>query len=567
MFYQTQLSKIGAGGAIDTQGKRLRFCGNLPVSVGDWVWTDGAVIFGHVPIRDSPLLPSVDGGIPAAFSNSKGFYSKTGRFKNYPIAVEDATPNWIVNGRRKYFHSDAPVFDAEISINENGIEDGLFTAELAVSNSDNVALYCVDGDAVLNDDAVVIKKDGTEISRVYLRDMAQAFIKIDEIKQEYPYDGFYLFKGRAQLLNFQLHTDGTWDALVISSVQCSLKYSSIGYSDFPEYDSIWRANGYSLAGDSSQEKYFGYVLNNLNEEPEVVSATYNNYLAQTGICQFKAEEFRPLWDAPTMSEWFSKPPGKPRNGGNFSTTVRYEAPIARIDPPKYVRNFHRFVLIYYLVHLNSKGIKNVLQEEFSDSSVEVYRKTFTLKEHNYESYNGYHCGTLLISEGHGPIWFWVSPDDVRIEVITNREILFQKDEDVVSNVKPFWRYPLQDEFFCQMNFWRILNVYDPDGNSIVINFAQSSDDTEQKIDVRIPEFRFVREDIDNVRWFLENDFKLPYIILPAVAPLKNGGYLIGVPQYAIYKVDATGIAKFITDKNVLANLRLRYMPNISKARH
>ena len=113
MFYQTQIEKLGSGGAIDTKGTHLLFCGNLPVIEGDWVWTDGKVIFGHVPIRDTPLLTNVEGGIPAAFDDSKGFFSKIGNFKNYPIAVDETTPHWIVNGQRKYFHSDDRVFDAE----------------------------------------------------------------------------------------------------------------------------------------------------------------------------------------------------------------------------------------------------------------------------------------------------------------------------------------------------------------------------------------------------------------------------------------------------------------------
>ena len=65
MYYQTRIRKIySGGGAIDVQGKKLSFIGNLPVQEGDIVWTDGNVIFGHANIGDTPLISINAGGIP-----------------------------------------------------------------------------------------------------------------------------------------------------------------------------------------------------------------------------------------------------------------------------------------------------------------------------------------------------------------------------------------------------------------------------------------------------------------------------------------------------------------------
>lgn len=108
MFYQTQIAQLQGGIAIDKQGKRLRFIGNLPCQVGDYVWTDGAVIFGHVPTRFTPSIPDIDGGIPILADNLRGYFTERGKFKNFNIVQDD----WIVNSRKNFEHG-ADTFDSE----------------------------------------------------------------------------------------------------------------------------------------------------------------------------------------------------------------------------------------------------------------------------------------------------------------------------------------------------------------------------------------------------------------------------------------------------------------------
>ena len=48
MFYSTKIKSLGAGGAIDVNGRWLRFIGRLPVKEGDTVYTDGNVIFARI---------------------------------------------------------------------------------------------------------------------------------------------------------------------------------------------------------------------------------------------------------------------------------------------------------------------------------------------------------------------------------------------------------------------------------------------------------------------------------------------------------------------------------------
>ena len=86
MYYQTKIKSLIAGGAIDTSGKRLQFIGNNPAQVGDMVWTDGRVIFGHTPIRGTPLMFTDEPKIPVlgALYNQAGYIKKSLTLK-FPI--------------------------------------------------------------------------------------------------------------------------------------------------------------------------------------------------------------------------------------------------------------------------------------------------------------------------------------------------------------------------------------------------------------------------------------------------------------------------------------------------
>lgn len=65
MFYRTQIKSVTTYGAIDMAGRPLSFIGYLPVKAGDWVYTDGTVIFGNVPPKGSAVTFSeVPSGVP-----------------------------------------------------------------------------------------------------------------------------------------------------------------------------------------------------------------------------------------------------------------------------------------------------------------------------------------------------------------------------------------------------------------------------------------------------------------------------------------------------------------------
>lgn len=532
MFYKTQIAKLGVGGIIDTAGKRLRFIGNLPAKEGDWVWTDGNVIFGHVPIRGTPSIPIPQGGIPVRAGRIGGYFTDSGTFHKCRIDCDD----WIVNGEKDYFTFEGEVFDAELAV-ENEKVTGLYTAEIDGINGGNQGIYVVkkldneDGelipgyggynsareymidlfgeDAVNNaiekdrvfifdDDAVVIKKDGVQVQKIFLHDYTEAFNKLDEIRNEiskdYPCVDTKALAGHVQLLNFHLKTDGNWDALIASFVLGVLGY------------------------------------------------------------HFDGEEYDPVY-----------------------------------------HNYRHSLMIYYLVHVKSNGQKEILHE---DIHVE---------------------GTFFSKNG---------------------EYIFRVDYPDVKNYKSSWRYPIQDGYSVEMNEWRILNIFDHDGQPIINNmdeldFSQGFPDRMLFLDEPVADSFFRLEsksetspiitlapilrsevDLDDsgfgtvCDYFMDygnggfysygpvesyapkghtelafryispyhnyassyifkdyfSKYTRPYINLPAVVKLKKG-YLVGIPCYGVYKVGANGIATRDSHcTSDLANLRFRKMKKISDAK-
>ena len=155
MFYQTRLKSVSAGGAIDAAGKRLTFVGNNPAQVGDTVWTDGKIIFGHVTLRSTPLIIVERGGVPVAFADREGnylfgYFTPNGDFKR--VDFKDYNSGVIFNSDRdlvnfpSYYGTGAdvnvlrPTSTIDIRVNRlqavssavdsKGIPDGVYTLEV-----------------------------------------------------------------------------------------------------------------------------------------------------------------------------------------------------------------------------------------------------------------------------------------------------------------------------------------------------------------------------------------------------------------------------------------------------
>lgn len=100
-MYQTVLRSVNGYTAIGANGEKLQFVGNWYGKVGEIVWTDGNIIFGHSPLRASSTMTifPTNSGIPVLCNNLRGYFSPAGTWSAYDVVQKD----WIVNNENYFF--------------------------------------------------------------------------------------------------------------------------------------------------------------------------------------------------------------------------------------------------------------------------------------------------------------------------------------------------------------------------------------------------------------------------------------------------------------------------------
>lgn len=148
--YMYNATVTGAGaGFVNADGKTLRTIGNLPVKVGDTVYTDGRIAYGHVPVREQSLTVNKTKGIPyiCYTSTSNGALSLSGtniqkvdRYQDY----HSKPSNWCYTYKGNFYtywmqsqNPSAQKFDTDDSsfyLDMRVMDNAVYTAEY--TNSD-----------------------------------------------------------------------------------------------------------------------------------------------------------------------------------------------------------------------------------------------------------------------------------------------------------------------------------------------------------------------------------------------------------------------------------------------
>ena len=179
MFFKTQIQKVNLNSAVDVSGRNLVFAGNLPCQAGDFVWTDGNVIFGHMQPQATPFFfDDSTSGVPVLTDTLRGYFNKSGKFKSYSIAND----SWIVNDQKIFAHGNSDIYDAEISFSGDLLTAELINSSLMRVYKNNKAFYDVDANSISGLNFI----DDDSVSAVY----------------------------DAEFVNFKLLRDGSYDALV-----------------------------------------------------------------------------------------------------------------------------------------------------------------------------------------------------------------------------------------------------------------------------------------------------------------------------------------------------------------
>ena len=124
-LYPVTVGSVGVGG-ITADGKLLRTIGNLTVRPGDVVYTDGRIVYGHVPIKPDVEVAGREKCVPyAGESRYCGALTLSGtqiRKANYYSDFRQKTSNWLYTTRDAVYaytmQSDNPSaqkFDADDS--------------------------------------------------------------------------------------------------------------------------------------------------------------------------------------------------------------------------------------------------------------------------------------------------------------------------------------------------------------------------------------------------------------------------------------------------------------------
>ncbi|BAL82848.1 hypothetical protein SELR_11400 [Selenomonas ruminantium subsp. lactilytica TAM6421] len=101
-----RVRSVSLGAVVDEKGRSLRMIGRLPVNEGDTVWTDGRIVYGHVPVRPSIKPMFYTGEIPVKSQSGLNGYvlERNGVYHDYDLNMEnDLRQSFILNNDKKIF--------------------------------------------------------------------------------------------------------------------------------------------------------------------------------------------------------------------------------------------------------------------------------------------------------------------------------------------------------------------------------------------------------------------------------------------------------------------------------
>ncbi|MBQ4495118.1 MAG: hypothetical protein II968_05055 [Selenomonadaceae bacterium] len=564
MFYQTQVKSIIQGGVIDVHGKQLSLIGNKLVKKGDFVWTDGNVVFGHTPIRGGGVLHAEQSGIPVLANNLRGYFNLNGDFKSYNI-VGDA---WIVNDKKFYAHDvdDAEIIDADFADDSEffTVEKSLktfsqdtdddyifeskvygktihsFNSDYLIKNGSTIALFRFDisfanadyvrcDEQILKDCDIIIKKGNVIHSTLTLSQLLSnaeqnfkqnvTFIKVDS---ETPEDHI---KSRAILRNFKILPDGNWLALIEYEIWIERGF-------LYETQLTYRATIKKTVTTQSTPVGGGWTADETWTTIEVVDPPngvpverYSSSTAHTScLIKFSSDaepelifedtNFYPLYLVKTQIEAVE----------SASPSAQYGS---LLDYPC-VNREEDYVMTWINVdYMDESGyVPGIPAAMFSPRS-----------DHTYESYHYYRAwwsGSESRSEYETFEWGKISTS----YIYDSRNLPDAPDYDnPILDIAKELTLPVQDCFFAKLinrgsdiNFWAIEGIYDRD-NKKVFNFDVAS---------------------NTHTWNM------------CFFPLKGNKFLFGVHNGYWYKINDEGLIESI-GRN-LKNFRFRELKRISKAR-
>lgn len=571
MFYQTVLQKIGMGGAVDVEGRQLLFIGYMPVNVGDTVWTDGRVIFGNAPPKDSPLIPALPKGVPVLGDILRGYINRSGKYREKNIAVDE----WIVNNKKIFEHGEEKnLLDVEVVKSEQNKFTTLYKAELTAENPK------------VKNSVVNFYKDKVLSERISLSDYNMGWKKADEfidsvvtdlqrfkkIRFESPnyYRTFYakyLPKeeiNKAKILGVKIDSNGDCHAIVAGWRSFSYRLFEYNKTQIYRFDITSQHNNYKI-GDVSAESYLIHL-------PHVLDLLDDLMYRLTDIDVY-------IYNYKYTS---------------YGASIGYEIP----NNPNSLRSVFT-CFSYALAYFKNWQLEKIIDNNYLQTFFKVVDTTeegitTTSTQSRIIGKTGYTKDVWASSATLHRIIHVDYTEEFQDWYMDAYTTDYANNGFAEENLFNVFKFPLQDGYTAEMNIWQIKAIYDETGKKICdelpiqkpsaffedyssfINADGNIDvDWTKKrriyVDGKIETFEVNTSDVEiqcGIFYYDDNGEKQDYFMPNvSVTKLTNEKYLIGFHKGNLYIVENGKVTKVTDAKNDnLKNFRLREMKNLNKAK-
>lgn len=158
-FYPVTVAAIGQGVIRGSDGKALTCIGSMPVQVGDTVYTDGNVVYGHSPIKASGAIFKARDILLPFFVQSASWYffdmygegagyTRNGKLRIHNHIIEEnfvITQNWLYTFKNKFYFGDFSI-DTQAGVGDYidvwRTDNVIYTAEFTGDDAPIFGMNC-----------------------------------------------------------------------------------------------------------------------------------------------------------------------------------------------------------------------------------------------------------------------------------------------------------------------------------------------------------------------------------------------------------------------------------------
>lgn len=259
-MYQTRVSGVEGKTVTDDNGDTLTRIGNMPVKAGDFVWTDGAAVYGFVedtaPAR--PYVPPLSGGILYAESATNYKDEVVYRYRRSKFAEapgDRLNLFYLVDGEAACWAVCPLDVDTskQIAVNlTNGAtyrlpEEFTFNND-ACTDAEGQLIFAIGGRTV--EDALIhsvrvyeTTPESSQFTKISeITDFDTAALKasaIAAVRNLCPRGADSVYAGNPNVLQVAVHPDRTWNAIVSIQANTQSGYSTVTIDAFHDVYRVW----------------------------------------------------------------------------------------------------------------------------------------------------------------------------------------------------------------------------------------------------------------------------------------------------------------------------------------